>query len=252
MEQIKAFLDTSTIHGLSWISSTSQCSRIFWIIVVISGFSFALFLINQSFYNSTTVATLPISQVKFPNVTVCPPKNSFLNLNYDIQQAEKISLTKDSRKELLDYVTDVIQEEFYEEVMKNLAKFVDPDRFYNWYHGMTKIIYPYYSPMKNHLFYTLYTSATSGNFSTQYFREPFNVFKVNGKVSSSLYVYVPYIMKDSSNSTLQFSIEKTTIMEYSDDYVMKFDCFYCYIEPELTHWNKTITGPFDGQYYIEY
>ena len=41
-------------------------------------------------------------------------------------------------------------------------------------------------------------------------------------------------------------------MEYSDDYVMKFDCFYCYIEPELTHWNKSITGPFDGQYYIEY
>jgi len=81
MEHIKAFLDTSTIHGLSWISVSRKWSRLFWIMVVFGGFVGAGTLIYNSFHNwyqspiTTTIETLPISEITFPNVTVCPPEN---------------------------------------------------------------------------------------------------------------------------------------------------------------------------------
>ena len=96
MEHIKTFLDTSTIHGLSWISSSTKWSKLIWILIVIGGFTGAGYLIYESFHNwqqspiTTTIETLPISEIIFPNVTVCPPKNSLLELNYDIMKANEI------------------------------------------------------------------------------------------------------------------------------------------------------------------
>ena len=151
MNHIKEFLDTSTIHGMSWISVSNGFSRILWISIVIGGFSGAGFLIFESFKSwadspiSTTIETLPISQITFPNVTVYPPKNSFLNLNHDIKQSENIKLDNDTREELFDFALDVIQDEFHKEIMTNLSKVEDPDRYYNWYHGYTRIRYPYYA-----------------------------------------------------------------------------------------------------------
>ena len=151
MENIKAFLGSSTIHGLYYISVGRKWSRLFWTLIVIGGFSGAGCLIYTSFHNwkqspiSTTIETLPISQITFPNVTVCPPKNSFLNLNHDIKQSENIKLDNDTREELFDFALDVIQDEFHKEIMTNLSKVEDPDRYYNWYHGYTRIRYPYYA-----------------------------------------------------------------------------------------------------------
>ena len=149
MEKITQFLEFSTIHGLYHISTSVRYSRLFWIWVVIGGFSGAGYLIYTAFQNweqspiSTTIETLPISQITFPNVTVCPPRNSFLNLNYDIMQSQNITLDNNARKELFDYSLDVINDEFYEEIMANLSKVEDPDRFYNWYHGYaTDAVFP--------------------------------------------------------------------------------------------------------------
>ena len=148
MENIKTFFDTSTIHGLSWISGTRRWSRFYWIMIVALGFSGAGYLIYTSFHNweqspiSTTIETLPISQITFPNITVCPPRNSFLNLNYDFKQSENIDIENKTRKELLDYALNVTQYEFYEEMLNNLSKVEDPDRYYNWFHGHTLITYP--------------------------------------------------------------------------------------------------------------
>ena len=95
MEHLKTFFETSTIHGLSWISQTKRCSRLFWTIIVIGGFTGAFVLINESFANweqspiTTTIETLPISELTFPNISICPPQNSFLTLNYDIMQSSK-------------------------------------------------------------------------------------------------------------------------------------------------------------------
>ena len=115
----KEFLDSSTIHGLALVSSTRRWRRLFWILVVIAGFSFAGFMIYNLFYSwgkspiTTTIETLPISELTLPNVTVCPPKNSLLNLNYDIVHSDEMNLVYDTREELFDFALDVVQDDFY-------------------------------------------------------------------------------------------------------------------------------------------
>ena len=95
MEELKEFLVSSTVHGIAYIPSTRRFSRLFWIFVVVGGLIGSICLIQQAFYNwnqspiSTTIESLPISELTYPNITVCPPKNSFLNLNYDIMVSEK-------------------------------------------------------------------------------------------------------------------------------------------------------------------
>ena len=134
MEDIRNFLELSTIHGLYYISHAKKCARIFWILVVFCGFAGAGFLMYESFYNweqspiSTTIETLPITQITFPNVTVCPPKQSFLTLNYDVMNSEKVNIDEKTRKELFSYALSVIQEDVYGKMMTNLSKFEDS----NW------------------------------------------------------------------------------------------------------------------------
>ena len=157
MEHVKTFLDSSTIHGLSWISGTRKWSRIAWILIVIGGFTGAGFLIYESFSNwkqspiSTTIETLPISQITFPKITICPPKNLFLNLNYDIRQAKKIKLTNASRGKLFETAVNLFQNGTFHEIMRNLSILEDPDRYYNWYHGYTRLQYPFYEENSNQL-----------------------------------------------------------------------------------------------------
>ena len=83
MEVVKSFFESSTIHGLAYIATRKKYVRLFWILVVMAGFSEAGFLIYTSFRAwdespvKTTIETLPITEITFPKVTVCPPKNTY-------------------------------------------------------------------------------------------------------------------------------------------------------------------------------
>ena len=96
MDGFKLFLESSTIHGLTYVSTTRRLARIFWVMVVLGGFSCALYLIHESFQSwtespiSTNIETLPIRKIRFPKVTVCPPKNTYTDLNYDLIMAKNI------------------------------------------------------------------------------------------------------------------------------------------------------------------
>ena len=88
MEHIKNFLESSTIHGLTYISAANwKILKAFWVLVVISGFTGAGVIIHQSFQSwdespvKTTIETHPIAEITFPKVTVCPPKNTYTDLN---------------------------------------------------------------------------------------------------------------------------------------------------------------------------
>ena len=90
MEGVKTFLESSSIHGLNYISTTQKYVRLLWIFVIITGFSVASLLIKESFDSwsespvKTAIETLPIADIRFPKVTVCPPKNTFTNLNSEM------------------------------------------------------------------------------------------------------------------------------------------------------------------------
>lgn len=101
------FLETSTIHGLFHIATSAKQLRLLWAGVVFAGFAGAALLINKSFESwaeqpvATTVETFPIKDVKFPKVTVCPPKNTLTNINPDLKIAEKLTLDDHTRREFL-------------------------------------------------------------------------------------------------------------------------------------------------------
>ena len=87
--------------------------RAAWIVIVLSGFSFAGYLIWESFDNweqnpvATTVSTHPIDQVTFPKIYVCPPKHTYTNLNYDIMNTVNMSLSDDEINEMKKFVENL-------------------------------------------------------------------------------------------------------------------------------------------------
>ena len=80
MDIFKEFLESSTIHGLVYIStSKATILKLFWSIIVVIAFGTALKLISNSYMEwnidpvSTSVSTHPIEELDFPNITICPP-----------------------------------------------------------------------------------------------------------------------------------------------------------------------------------
>ena len=114
MEGVSTFFESSTIHGLSYIATTRKYVRKFWILVVIVGFVGASLIIKESFASwsespvKTTIETLPISDIKFPKITVCPPKNTFTDLNYDLMITENLTLTDKMKDDMFKYALGVI------------------------------------------------------------------------------------------------------------------------------------------------
>ena len=112
---MKEFLETSTIHGLAYISSApSKVSKLFWFSVGVFGFSLAIYLINDSYVDwqaspiATSISTHPISELEFPTVTVCPPENSNTALNYDLVRAKNITLNERDREGLVNATTQFL------------------------------------------------------------------------------------------------------------------------------------------------
>ena len=141
IESIKDFLESSSIHGLVYWSTTRSLNKLFWILVVITGFSGAGYFIQQSFQGwkespiKTTVETLPISEVSFPKITVCPPEDTYTNLNYDLQQAENksIDFNKNSFEMTDEFVQHFLEIDFKNYSLKQTQGLKEHNRFRNWY-----------------------------------------------------------------------------------------------------------------------
>ena len=131
MEGLREFLQSSTIHGLAYIGSDRSQVRIFWLGVVIAGFTGAGIMINQSFSSwaespiSTTIETLPIREIDFPNVTVCPPRNSFTSLNPDLVSSRNITFDEEKRRELSDYVPYAAYDVTYKANSRKYEEFIE-------------------------------------------------------------------------------------------------------------------------------
>ena len=101
MEMINKCLEASTVHGLSHISTSRRLVRLFWILVVIAGFTLAAVLIYESFESwaespvKTTIETLPIINLPFLKITVCPPKNTYTDLNLDLMNVGNMTFEND-------------------------------------------------------------------------------------------------------------------------------------------------------------
>lgn len=146
-ELVKEYLETSTIHGMVHISTSHRYFRLFWLVVVAGGFLTAGHLISKNIkeWNQhpviTAMETLDISQMTFPNVTICPPRNKFTSLNYDISMIDRgqISLSSEIKENLTKHVTEVAFREFRLQV-KTISEMFDRE-FYNlWYGGELDVV----------------------------------------------------------------------------------------------------------------
>ena len=246
MEGVRTFLESSTIHGLTYISTTRKYARLFWTLVVITGFLVAGYLIHESFDSwsespvKTTVETLPIADIRFPKVTVCPPKNTFTDLNYDLMMTENVTLRQEMRDEMFKYALEVINEDGFSR--NNWTKLQEGDRFYNWYHGYTQIISPYYDDNSG-LNILIYTSATSGVITTQNFGEQFKAELVERKLYYNVDIWAPDSDKQNKNVTLHVKVEKASMTALGRKKKDKFRIGWDYPDADQTIVFKNYTPP---------
>ena len=209
---LQLFLESSTIHGLVYISTESKFARFFWVLVVITGFTIATLLINDSFVNwsespiKTKIETRPISEISFPKVTVCPPKNTFTDLNYDLMMLENMTVTDKMRYEFIDLARKVVLETNFEsQLMSNMSKLEEENRYYNWYHGYSDVTIANWD--KWGLVHLIETSATSGLIRTKYFGDKYDPDKVETRLWNKATIYTPPFC----NCTLTLEIEKVSM-----------------------------------------
>ena len=216
MEGVRGFLESSTIHGLNYISTTEKYSRLFWVIIVASGFTVAGLLINESFQSwsqspvKTTIETLPISDITFPKVTVCPPKNTFTNLNHELVLADNKTWTDEMSYDWDDHAMKLKDEHVFMDVWNTIQ---EDNRYFNWYQGYTKIDPP--TKKRNKSMINIETFATSGVIRTQYYDEPFQPQLVDSKLHLTIQIYPPKSAYNKSDVTLHFKLEKRSIMGLS-------------------------------------
>ena len=181
MEGIKEFLESSTIHGLSYISTNrTLLSKLFWVAVVITGFLTAGVLIENSFSGwrnapiSTSIDTFPISKVTYPRVTVCPPLGTNTGMNYDLLTAENSTLEKGLRDDLAILAGNLLQAEEFREKWNEDNLFEEKGKYRNIYYGYSKFSLPY-NGWSGHN-YMMETVATSGSVKTYGFGKRLNDF----------------------------------------------------------------------------
>ena len=249
MDKIKHFLESSTIHGLHHISTSRKYSRLFWILVVMSGVTAAGVLIHQSFKEwnespvTTTIETLPITEITFPKVTVCPPKNTYTNLNYDLVRLQNVTLDNETRDELTHLAVELLWNTLHSNIMKNLSKLEDTNRYYNWLGGYTEMGIPIYNPDEG-ISYTVNTSAKSGHISSQHFGKTFNAKNVETQNSFRVNVYAPNDIKSNTNVTLHFEIEKVSIKNLQSGYDNVYITYNNYnLNPDIRMATMNYTPP---------
>ena len=245
MEGFRTFLESSTIHGPTYISTTRRYSKVFWIFTVITGFTTAAFLIHTSFQSwadspiKTTVEKLPISEIKFPKVTVCPPRNTFTELNYDLMLAENITFGDEQAQELWEFIYEVINDHVY---MDEWTKLNEDNRYYNWYHGYTKMM-----PPENHSFfgntYQINSDALSGVVTTEYFGGKFQKDVIEKKVYYPIVINPPENFLLDENITLHILLEVVSMAGHGEESIFMLPGFkvlelkdaYFNVSPPVQH-----------------
>ena len=135
--------------------------------------------------------------------------------------------------------------------LNNWTKLDEKDRFYNWYHGFTKIQPPSFNEYSNNINYYISTSATSGVVTTQYYGEKFQPDLVERRLDYVVYVHPPQMVFNNENVTLHFKMEKfsmTVLTSGSVDVVFMEGLGN--LDPGQTNAYTNFTPPADSYYYI--
>ena len=225
MDNVREFLESSTIHGLAYIGSGRGVVRLLWLGVVIAGFTGAGVIIRQSFRGwedspiSTTIETRPISSLSFPEVVVCPARNSFTTLSPELRLTENQTLDDGTKQKMLDVLLNATFDLRSDEKFREMTRLYEKDKFLNWYRGYSEIKYPTEDGIKR--YYRIRTSAASGSFSTPFFGESFNEEDFLLELSVQVSIYVPTALRSNRSISLvieiDYDIEENEMTRLSED-----------------------------------
>ena len=225
MEAVKEFLESSSIHGLVYISTSRRLLKLFWLCVVLMGSIGAGLIIQQSFSSwadspvSTTIETLPITELDFPNVIVCPPRNTFTTLNPDLVMVRNVTLDEEEKVELKKLAGDSIYRENYKARFLEFKNFRQ-QKYVDWYNGVAKIEFPWksFDGQNKVTFNTYYihTASLSGQYSSPHFGQTFdeNSFEQTFKGGVEIYLHPSENLESKIVIDIDYDVEETSYLEY--------------------------------------
>ena len=119
---------------------------------------------------STTVDYGPITDLPFPLVTVCPPRNTFTSLNLALKAVQNRSLDSKEKKELTRWLPEIIFDSDFDDNFEKFSRATNLSR--GWYSGDTSI--SFLVPSSNSGMTVMYsTSALAGTASSPFFKYPY-------------------------------------------------------------------------------
>ena len=142
MEILHEFLESSTIHGVNYIVTAkvsfyikspfyflhqTTLAKILWTFIVSVGFIGAGLLIGNAYKEwqgnpiATSITTHPIEGLDFPNVTICPPRDSNTALYYDLVKAGNVTLSDKDRITLKETATEIFLVRSHMEYVKKMS-----------------------------------------------------------------------------------------------------------------------------------
>ena len=217
MDGFRDFLESSSIHGLSYISTYQNAGvKLCWALVVVSGFVTAGILIQNSVkaWNespvSTTLETLPLSKVQFPIINICPPIHTTTSMNHDLVTANNTYLNKTIIDELRHLSAVWLQEEEFYEALEDKNSFMESNNsFNNWYLGYNKVTLPYKLYDKHN--YKMFITDTAGTISTPWFGKRFSADRFLKGINYVFEISLPSnISTFTSNASLAVDITLDT------------------------------------------
>ena len=155
MEVFRDFLESSTIHGLSYMAGAkSNVMRCFWTLAVVASFLVAASLIQASFMSwkespiISTSTTLPISSARFPIITVCPPDQTNTVINYEIERMKNVSMDKQMWSipqwmSLDKGLQKYIMQEYHEKFVQTINSFVNIEFIIDMYNRLATFSPPH-------------------------------------------------------------------------------------------------------------
>ena len=114
---------------------------------------------------TTSISTLSISDLKFPNITVCPPKRSNTALNYDLMKAGNDPLTEEVRGKLLHKLYTIFVRAPFQEQWNRKSAEINTENFETLFKGYQTVP----TVTDDNITETFFCS-TSGTFHSPYFR----------------------------------------------------------------------------------
>ena len=124
-----------------------------------------------------------------------------------LQLLSDLVVGKDKKNKMIVEAVHQVHESHFKEVLANMSKLEEENRFYNWYLGYTRVAWPYWDEDYG-LDYYISTSATTGSVKTQHFGDGYDPDKIERKLRYYIKITPPEHVVGNPNYTLTLEIEK--------------------------------------------